>query len=212
MCREVPRAKVASKVVADIVARMGLGLCALLLAVGLSASGCRHKAGSPAEAYKRFADAVRAGDGRALYDALDQSTRWNWMSLQKFHREAYDIVLSNFPEGPERERETRRYEHAATASSARELFAVDAAPQLWPTLQPLTVGEPAIQMGPGEDHAAAVLASGARAELARGKDGGWGFAGLAKQAEEDKNRAYHDLEAARASAADYERAAARAGK
>ena len=55
-------------------------------------------------------------------------------------------------------------------------------------------------------------ASGARVELARGKDGGWGFAGLAKQAEEDKNRAYHDLEVVRASAADYERAAARAAK
>jgi hypothetical protein len=202
----VPRARVAPRMAETL----RLGLCALLLAVG--AFGCRHKAGSPAEAYRRFADAVRAGDGRALFDALDQSTRWNWMSIQKFHREAYDIVLSNFPEGPERERETRRYEHAATASSARELFATDAAPSLWPTLQPLAAPEAPIEMGPGEDRATAVLASGPHVELARGKDGGWGFAGLAKQAEDDKNRAYHDLEVIRASAADYERAAARAGK
>jgi hypothetical protein len=199
--RYVPRVRRATVLV---------GLGALLLSAG--ASGCRHKAASPAEAFRRFADAVKAGDGRALYDALDQPTRWNWMSIQKFHREAYDIVLSNFPEGPERERETRRYEHAATASSARELFASDAAPQLIAMFQPLLLAEPPIAMGPGDDRAAAVLASGARVELGRGKDGGWGFAGLDKQAEDDKNRAYHDLEVVRASAADYERAAARAGK
>ena len=29
-----------------------------------------------------------AGDAGALYDALDQETRWNWMSIQKFLREA----------------------------------------------------------------------------------------------------------------------------
>jgi hypothetical protein len=188
---------------------LGVGLALLVSAAG---AGCRHKSKTPAEAYRRFADAVNAGDGGALFDALDQPTRWSWMSIQKFHREAYDIVLSNFPEGPDRERETRRYEHAATASSARELFRADAAPRLLPMFQPLALGGAPIEMGPGEDRAAAVLASGARVEFTRGKDGGWGFAGLAKQAEEDKNRAYHDLEVVRASAADYERAAARAGK
>jgi hypothetical protein len=189
----------------------------MLLAVtvaGLVASsgGCGRKSKTPAEAFRRFADAVNSGDGAALFDALDQSTRWNWMSIQKFHREAYDIVLSNYPQGPEREREVRRLEHAATATSARELFKLDAAPGLLPLLRPLVLGEAPIQSGPDPDHAAAVLASGARVEFARGKNGGWGFAGLAKQAEDDKNRAYHDLEVVRASAADFERAAARAGK
>ena len=74
-------------------------------------------------------------------------------------------------------------------------------------------GDPAASRpGPGDGRAAAVLGSGARVELARGENGGWGFAGLAKRAEDDKNRAYHDLEVVRASAADYERAAARAAK
>ena len=59
---------------------------------------------------------------------------------------------------------------------------------------------------------AAVLASGMRVELKRASNGEWGYAGLSKRAEEDKNRAYHDLEVVRASAADFERAAARAGK
>ena len=57
-----------------------------------------------------------------------------------------------------------------------------------------------------------MLASGARVAFERGKNGDWGYAGLAKRAEEDKNRAFHDLEVVRASAADFERAAARAGK
>jgi hypothetical protein len=180
-----------------------LALCAV--------AGC-HKVKTPAEAYKRLAAAVNAGDGGALFDVLDQETRWNWMSIQKFHREAYDIVLSNYPEGEIRERETRRFEHAATASSARDLFIKDAAPTVLPMLRPLVLAEAPIQEGPTPDEAAAVLASGARIEFRRGKNGGWGYAGLAKRAEDDKNRAWHDLEAVRASAADFERAAARTGK
>ena len=189
--------------------RLGLGL---IVALAASAGGCHKGAKTPAEAYKRFAAAVTAGDGGALFDALDQETRWNWMSIQKFHREAYDIVLSNYPEGEIRARETRRFEHAATAPSARDLFIMDMAPAVLPMLRPLVLGNAPIEAGATPDEAAAVLASGARVELRRGKDGRWGYAGLARRAEEDKNRAYHDLELVRSSAADFERAAARAGK
>jgi hypothetical protein len=189
-------------------ALVGFAMAALLLAAG----GCRQKAKTPAEAYKRLTAAVNAGDGGALFDALDQETRWNWMSIQKFHREAYDIVLSNYPEGEIRERETRRFEHAATAPSARDLFAIDTAPTVLPMLRPLVLPGTPIENGPGDDMAAAVLASGGRVELKRSKNGDWGYAGLGKRAEDDKNRAWHDLEAVRASAADFERAAARAGK
>jgi hypothetical protein len=180
--------------------------------VAVAGAGCGAKAKTPAEAYKRLTTAVNAGDGGALFDALDQDTRWNWMSIQKFHREAYDIVLSNYPEGEIRERETRRFESAATAPSARDLFIRDAAPAILPMLRPLVLADAPIQAGATPDEAAAVLASGARVELRRGKSGGWGYAGLAQRAEDDKNRAWHDLEAVRASAADFERAAARAGK
>src|SRR6185369_13736530 len=107
---------------------LGLGRFAFALALAASAAGCRQKAKTPLDGYKRLTAAVTANDGGALFDALDQETRWNWMSIQKFHREAYDIVLSNYPEGEIRERETRRFEHAATASSARDLFIKDAAP------------------------------------------------------------------------------------
>ena len=187
-----------------------LGLVIAALCVG--SAGCRQKAKTPAEAYKRLTVAVNSGDGGAVFDALDQETRWNWMSIQKFHREAYDIVLSNYPEGEIRQRETRRFEHAATAPSARDLFIADAAPAILPMLRPLVLSGAPIEPGATADDAAAVLASGARVPLRRGKNGDWGYAGLAKRAEEDKNRAYNDLEVVRASAADFERAAARAGK
>jgi len=111
---------------------LGLGIVVLAGSI----AGCRSKAKTPADGYKRLSEAVNAGDGGALFDALDQQTRWNWMSIQKFHREAYDIVLSNYPEGEVRERETRRFERAATAPSARDLFISDAAPTILPMLRP----------------------------------------------------------------------------
>jgi hypothetical protein len=183
----------------------------VLLALPLAA-GCRHKSKTPEEAFQRFATAVNAGDGAALFDALDQKTRWHLMSIQKWHRESYDIVLSNYPEGPMRDGEKGRFEHAATAPSARELFRTDDAPALLPTLVPQAQGIPRVDLGPSDDEATAVLPGGQRVPFARGEDGGWGWAGLAKKTEDDANRAYHDLEVVRASAADYERAAARAAK
>jgi hypothetical protein len=186
----------------------GVGLV-LLLVSGL---GCAPKSKSPAEAYARFSRAVTAGDGGALFDALDPPTRWSYLSLQKFHREAYDIVLSNYPEGSARERELHRFQRGATATSGRELFKTDVAPGLLPMLKPLVVPDAQIETAPSGSEAAAVLPSGARVALARGDNGGWGYAGLAKQALDGKTRAYHDLELVRASAADYERAAARATK
>jgi hypothetical protein len=174
--------------------------------------GCRQKSKTPDEAYRRLSAAVESQDGGKLFDALDQESRWAWMTIQKWHREAYDIVLSNYPEGPEREHEIHRFEPGATASSARELFRTQVAPGVLPLLRPLCTADARIEEAPSGSEAAAVLTSGARVPFARGKNGGWGFAGLAKEAQEQKTRAYHDLEVARASAADYERAAARAGK
>jgi hypothetical protein len=182
---------------------VGFGLATL--------GGCHHINKTPAEAYAKFSAAVAAQDGGALFDALDQPTRWAWMTLQKYHREAYDIVLSNYPEGPERERESHRFQPGATATSARELFRAEVAPGVLPMLAPLAVADAKMEEE-ADGKAFAVLPSGARVAFARGEDGGWGFAGLAKDAEERKTRSYHDLEVVRASAADYERAATRAGK
>jgi hypothetical protein len=183
-----------------------------MLSMAATGSGCGHKIKTPDEAYRRFSEAVTAQDGGALFDALDQPTRWAWMTIQKWHREAYDIVLSNYPEGPERERESHRFEPGATATSGRDLFLTQTAPAVLPMLRPLVTADARVETAPSGAEGAAVLASGARVPLARGQDGSWGFSGLATQAEEQKTRAFHDLEVVRASAADYERAAARAGK
>ena len=60
MCGDVRRAKVA----------VWLGLAMLV-----ASAGCRHKSKTPEEAYARFSAAVTAGDGAALFDALDQKSR-----------------------------------------------------------------------------------------------------------------------------------------
>jgi hypothetical protein len=186
-------------------------LIVMLLSAGLAAgAGCRAKAKTPEEAYARFSKAVTAKDGAALFDACDKTTRWDWMTVQKWHREAYDIVISNYPQGPERERELHRFEKGATAPSARELFKADVADPMLPQLAKLVVpGKPTIEVEPSGDIAEVVLPDGGRVQLARTDRDGWGFSGLAPNAEERKNRAYHDLEQVRANAADYERAAAR---
>jgi hypothetical protein len=175
-------------------------------------AGCRQKAKTPAEAYKRLSAAVNAGNGGALFDALDPETRWNWMSIQKFHREAYDIVLSNYPEGEIRERETRRFEHAATAPSARDCSSWTRRRRSCRCCVARAGGRPRSKTVQATTWRPRCWASGGRVELKRSKSGDWGYAGLGKRAEDDKNRAWHDLEAVRASAADFERAAARAGK
>jgi hypothetical protein len=185
----------------------------LLCAVLVATAGCSSKAKTPEEAYARFSKAVASGDGGALFDACDQTMRWNWMTVQKWHREAYDIVISNYPQGPERDRELHRFEKGATASSARELFKAEMAPAVLPQLAKLVVpGKPAIEVQPPGDIAEVVLPDGGRVRFARGDRGGWGFAGFAPDAEARKNRAYHDLEQVRANAADYERAAARGAR
>ncbi len=185
----------------------------MLLSAGLAAAGCSSKAKTPEEAYARFSRAVAAKDGGALFDACDQTTRWDWMTVQKWHREAYDIVISNYPQGPERERELHRFEKGATAPSARELFKADVADAMLPQLAKLVVLEkPTIEVEAPGDVAEVVLPDGGRVRFARGDKGGWGFAGFTPDAEARKTRAYHDLEQVRTNAADYERAAARGAR
>jgi hypothetical protein len=188
-----------------------LALAAALLAAGAASSGCSRHAKSPDDAYRRFAAAVRAKDGAALFESLDQATRWSWMSVQKAHREAYDIILSNYPEGAAREKELRRFEAGATTTSAVELFQQDVAPGALPMLAALAAAD-APRIDVQGERADAVLPSAARVPFRKGSDGTWGFAGLAAEAEERKIRAIQDLELVRTSGADYERAAARSGR
>jgi hypothetical protein len=203
-----------------------------MLVVGMAlqvGAGCRRQARSAEQALARLQNVVANRDPAALFDVLDQRSRWAWMTIQKSHREAYDIILSNYPEGPERERELRRFQKGAVLGSARALFAEElgqgALAQLASPLPPVerfeTVAaapEPAAPAaGPDpvsaeESVREAILTDGTRLPFRRGPDGGWGYSGLARTSAERQNRALHDVELVRASAADYERAAARSGR
>jgi hypothetical protein len=189
------------------VATVALGLA---VAVGALA-GCAGGASSPEGAYQNLAQAVSARDPLRLYDALDLETRWSWMSVQRAERESYDIILSNYPEGVERERNLRRCEAGALAESARDLFARELEPARWTTLAAsLPATGPPVASGDGNQ--AELEGAGGRKLVFRrpaGRRAGWGFAGLADEAEEIKRRAMADLDVIRTSAADYERAATR---
>jgi hypothetical protein len=183
----------------------------LLAAVCAALSGCERGGKTAEAAYQRLGEAVAARDGGELYDALDLETRWSWMSVQRAQRESYDIVLSNYPAGTERERTLRRFEAGAQSDGARALFArqIDAA-----TWNELAGALAAIGPTPhlvGDASEVSVTAGGRTLPFRKGQDGhwGWGYAGLATQGEQTKRRAMADLELVRTSAADYERAAAR---
>lgn len=184
----------------------------LLLALALvAAMACRPTAKTPEEAYRRYSLAVAGRDGGALFDALDQGTRWCWMTVQRTHREAYDILLSSFPEGPDRTRQLRRFEAGALASHEREVFAAwfDAA-RFGPLAQ---TGGATPAFEPAGDGEVTAVVNSVRLPFRRGpKDGGWGYAGLAAESDDAQRRAIADLEIIRRSAADWERAAARGGR
>jgi hypothetical protein len=106
----------------------------------------------------------------------------------------------------------RRFAPAATSENAAALFAKSLSPELWPSL--------AAQLAAAGDRAPVVNAAGNQAEIVwpAGRllfrktskaSFGWGFAGLAAEADALKRTASTDLEALRTNAADYERAAAR---
>jgi hypothetical protein len=192
----------------------GLVLTALLLALpALLLSACWQRGSkTPAEAKARLAAAVAVRDPDRLWGALDLATQWSWMTIHRAGRESYDITLSNVPEGQQRERMIRRFAPAATSENAATLFAKSLAAAVWPNL--------AAQLAAAGDRAPVENATGNEAEIVLPAGRlpfrktsqpafGWGFAGLAAEAEALKRAASADLEALRTNAADYERAAAR---
>jgi hypothetical protein len=179
----------------------------------LLASACWQRGSkTPAEAKARLAAAVAARDPVRLWGALDLDTQWSWMTVHRAGRESYDITLSNFPEGQPRERLIRRFEPAATSENAASLFAKSLSPELWSNLaaQLAAAGARALVMNAAGSEAEIVWPGGRLLFRKASKPAfGWGFAGLAAEAEALKRAASADLEALRTNAADYERAAAR---
>ena len=143
----------------------------LVSAWALGTGAACSKARTPEQAQARLCKAVAAGDPADLFEALDTQTRWDWMTVQKSHREAYDIILSNYPEGAERDRELRRFERGATLGSGRALFAEEAGRPAVGEARLREVCAPGARVEPGPDahHAAIVAASGVRAPLLLGQ-------------------------------------------
>ncbi len=177
-------------------------------ALGLS---CSRGARSPEEGYRQLALAVQARDARALFAALDQETRWSWMTIQRSHREAYDIVQSVYPDGAERARQIARFEAGAQSDGADALFATQVTDKDWQELAVIVSAQatPAATFRTSGDTATADVRGKAVPFRQGPKDGRWGYTGYAETAEATKRRAMTDLDLLRRSAADYERAAVR---
>lgn len=171
-------------------------------------AGC-GKPRSPQQAFAALQKAVSKDDAGALFDGLDKRSRWAWMTVQKSHREAYDIILSSYPEGQERERELRRFERGATLGSARALFAEQVGRAALAKLPHPLPDAVRFETASDGENAVAVLPSNATLPFRRGPDGTWGFSAFADDSEDRQKRALGDVDMVRASAADYERAAAR---
>lgn len=180
----------------------------LTLAVGCGARGAR----TPADAHARLSAAVAAHDGARLWDALDQTTRWSWMTIHRAWREAYDITQSTVPEGPERVRLLARFEPAAASENASTLFVRELSDDDWKAVQSLLAAagtQRPLAAPPGETATIETPAGPLIYRKAHNRYWSWGFAGLAGRAEDLKRRASADLERMRNDAADYERAATR---
>jgi hypothetical protein len=186
--------------------------CLLLACAAVTA--CKRGAKTPEEAYHRFVEAVRTKNPEQLYQTLDLPTRWSWMTIRRAHREAYDILLSNLPEGPGRDQATRRFEAGAHSESEAALFAEELTDTRWEELGRAIASAPAAPAltAVAADEQEARLPGGRALRFRRGSDGRWGYSGLSTEAEERKLRAMADLETIRSNAADQERAATRAGR
>jgi hypothetical protein len=188
----------------------------LLLPLLLLVSSCADRgARTPAEAHARLAAALAAHDAASLWDALDQDTRWSWMTIQRAWREAYDITHSVVPEGPERTRLLARFEPGATSEDAKTLFGRMLTPEDWTKSQALlaAAGRQVPPLPPsGETSTLATSAGPLVYRKARDRHWGWGFSGLAAGAERLKRTASADLERMRNDAAAYERAVTRGAR
>lgn len=159
---------------------------------------------TPESAFERISLGVSNNDAETLFEGLDQHTRWSWMTIQKCHREAYDAVLSNFPDGPDKLQKLRYLEPAATAETPADIFATKMGARALAELKGrLPTGTPQFSTVGAEATLAALSGAALQFRLVEGR---WGYSGFAAEAEDQKRRAIADLELIKTSATDYERA------
>jgi hypothetical protein len=150
-----------------------------------------------------------------LWNALDQDTRWSWMTIARAWREAYDITQSVVPEGPERTRLLARFAPGASSENAQTLFAKMLTPEDWTTSQALVsaAGPRLPEPSPSGETSEIATSVGALVyRKAHSRFWGWGYSGLAARAYQIRRTASADLDRMRRDAADYERAATRGAR
>jgi hypothetical protein len=178
--------------------------------------GCGFRgAHTAADAHARLTAAVAVHDSTKLWNALDQDTRWSWMTIQRAWRESYDITQSAVPEGPERTRLLERFNPAATSENAQALFTKMLTPEDWTSTQALLTAagsrQPTLTPS-GETSEIATEAGILVYRKPHNRYWGWGYSGLSARADQIKRTASADLDRMRSDAADYERAATRGAR
>jgi hypothetical protein len=167
---------------------------------------CACKPRSPEATFESVSTALQNDNAEALFETLDLDTRWSWMTVQRYQRESYDIVMSNYPQGAERETQLRRLEFGALAQSAAELYAsaegkqqLAALKKIWPQ---------SAQWSRKGDEASTPDREG-NPLVFRLKEGRWGLTKFGEEADLLKKRAASDIDVIKTNATDFERAARR---
>ncbi len=155
------------------------------VAVVLVLAACSPGAKSPEEARGRLRSALERGDAAAVFDLLDQETRWSIESTWKYHQRCLRLIEENYPP-EEQARAAGRFLDADRPAAF--LAAYDARYQL--------LAGPKSRMG--------ALAPG---DFAIEKNKRWGYTGLRAQWEDIKQRASKDGETVERNATAYEREA-----
>jgi len=149
------------------------------------ALACSPGAKSPEEARARLRSALERGEAAAVFDLLDQETRWSIESTWKYHQRCLRLIEENYP--PEEQgRAAGRFLDADRPAAF--LAAYDARYQVLAGLRP--------RLG--------ALAPG---DFAIEKNKRWGYTGLRAQWGDIKQRASKDAETVERNATAYEREA-----
>lgn|GEM_PF-872772 len=175
------------------------------LVLGLSVlSACKSR--TPEATFESVTTALQNDDAEALFETLALDTRWSWMTIQRYQRESYDIVMSNYPQGVDRETQLRRLEVGAVAQSAAELYAnsegknqLVALKKVWPQ---------STKWSRKTDEASTPDREG-NPLVFRLNEGRWGLTKFGEAADLLKKRAASDIDIIKTNATDFERAARR---
>jgi hypothetical protein len=181
---------------------MRLFLCILAVVTG----GCHHGPGTPDEAFQQVERAIAAGDGAALYQALDRATRAAVQSVYHDQQLQRTIIQAKYPD----EEQARALQQLAAASEAdvEHYFAHACNDRhIWDRFRGRlgSVSGP-IKHKPDGEHAMWVARQDGMPFHFVEESGRWGFSELAPEWSLERDRANHAVKTVRDNAALYNKA------